>query len=174
MTKLKGKASTRMLTGHSMTANGRMTYSMDMVLRYGWMAVNMMECMSLDANMAEENIIGRMAVATQAIGLKIRLTGRGATSGSMAESIREVGSITIWMGMGSTHGQMAENMKDATRRIASTASASIPGQMVVATKVCGKTAASMVKASTQVVPMSLLKQVCGSTVNVKSGYDVCQ
>jgi hypothetical protein len=46
-------------------------------------------------------------------------------------------------------------MTDATRRIASTASASTRGQMVVATKVCGKTAASMVKASTQVVPMSL-------------------
>jgi len=172
MTKLKEEVSTRMQTGQSMTVSGEMTCSMAMALRCGSMVASMRDSTSLVVNMAEANTIGRMAVATQAIGLKIRLVGRDATSGSMEESTRAVGSITIWMGRGSTRGQMEESMKEATRRIANTASASIHGRMVVATRVCGKKDASMVKAFTQVVRMSLSEQVCGWMVNVKSGYDI--
>lgn len=133
-----------MLTAHYIKDNGKMTYSMVMVLRLGPMEANILASMLTVARMGLVVICGLIKAIIVESGRTTRLMGWAAMFGLTNVGIKVNGLTTIWMGWVSIFGPMAAFMRASIQKIKSRVSVCTLGLMVVDTKETGTVANNMV------------------------------
>ena len=96
--------------------------------------------------MATESILGRTRASSTATGKKIRLLASVFTNGTMAGSMKDIGSRMICMEKVCTSGPTVGRTKAVSRMTRKTAMEFTRTQMAAVTKECGSTASNMVTA----------------------------